>query len=124
MIRIVIVDDHPAIRRMLRQLLSQSEEIRIVAEASNGKEALDSVREHSPDVITLDLMMNEMNGLEVLERLRTFPRPPKVVVISLYDAPQLMQRAIEDGADAYIPKKELNPERLIETVKELAEMST
>lgn len=124
MIRLVIVDDHPAIRRMLRKIFSQSKEIRIVAEASNGSEALDCVREHAPDVITLDLMMNEMNGLEVLERLRALRRRPKVIVISLYDAPQLVQRAIEDGADAYIPKEDLNPARLIETVKQVAEVAT
>lgn len=116
-IKVVVVDDHPAIRRLMRQLLSQSKEIRVVAEAGSGMEALECIRTYSPDVITLDMMMGDMTGLEVLAKLRTLVRRPKVVAVSLYDAPQLVQRALDAGADAYIPKRELSPQRLVETVQ-------
>lgn len=126
MIKVVIVDDHPAIRRLIRQLLSQSKNIEIVAEAGSGTEALEQIKNLAPDVITLDMMMADMNGLELLARLKSFEEAgrPKVVAISLYDSPHLVQRALEEGADAYIPKRELSPKRLISTVEEVAERNS
>jgi len=113
---------HPAIRRLIRQILKQSKSIRVVAEANSGEEALAHVRKLRPDVMTLDLMMNDMNGIEVLGNLKEFPNRPKVIVISLYNAPHLVSRAMAEGASAFISKSELSPEKLIRTVKSLAEV--
>ncbi len=124
MIKLVIVDDHPAIRRLLRQLLAHSQEINVVAEAGSGQEALEHVQLHSPDVITLDMMMGDMNGLQLLAELKQLAQRPKVVAISLYASPQLVQRALDEGADAYIPKRELNPQRLVETVRQVVEQES
>ena len=121
MISVLVVDDHPAIRRLIRQILNQSKSIRVVAEASGGEEALALVTELEPDVMTLDLMMDDMNGIEVLARLKEFTNRPKVIVISLYSAPHLINRAMGDGAAAYISKRELSPGKLIELVESLAE---
>ena len=117
MIRVLIVDDHPAIRRMIRQLLSQHEQIRVVAEASSGSEALECVRTLKPDMMTLDMMMGDMNGLEVLSRLKVLSRRPKAIVVSLYHMPQMVQKALEGGADAYIHKKKLTPSSLLATIE-------
>ena len=121
MIRVLVVDDHPAIRRLIRQILNQSKTIQVVAVAGGGQEALDLVRELEPDVMTLDLMMDDMNGIEVLAKLKKLDNRPKVIVISLYSAPHLVSKAMGDGAAAYISKKELRPGKLIELVESLVE---
>lgn len=119
MVRVLVVDDHPAIRRLIQQLLGQSEKMRVVAEAGSGQEALDCVRQFDPDVMTLDMMLGDMNGLEVLQRLKEMKQRPKVIVISLHNTPQLVRRALDNGAGAYIAKRELTGARLEEEIQAL-----
>ena len=72
--KILIADDHTLIRAGIRQLLQNINGIEVVAEASNGREALQLIQEHSPDVVLLDIAMSELNGLEVTERVsKDFP---------------------------------------------------
>lgn len=121
MVRVLVVDEHPAIRRLLHQLLSQNKTIRVVAKARSGREALDWGRQFDPDVMTLDMMLGDLNGLQVLNRLKAVKKSPKVIVISLHDTPQLVRRALDTGAGAYIVKKELTGARLEEEILALME---
>lgn len=119
MVRVLVVDDHPAIRRLIQRLLSQIEKVRVVAEASSGREALECVRQYEPDVMTLDMMLGDMNGLEVLQQLKQMRERPKVIVISLHSTPHLVRRALESGAGTYIVKKELTGARLEKEIQAL-----
>jgi CheY-like chemotaxis protein len=123
MITVLVVDDHPAMRRLIRRLLSSHGNIHVVAEAASGEEALECVREYEPDVMTLDMMMDGMTGLEVLQRLKNYQKRPKVIVLSLYHTWDLKEKAMENSASAYIPKKELISGKLLETIELLASES-
>ena len=106
MIRVLIVDDSLFIRTILRDLLKGSPDIEIVGTAVNGIDALDKVAKLQPDVITLDIEMPRMNGLETLEALRGTNPKPKVIVLSTLTSRQadMTYRALRLGADDFMLK--------------------
>ena len=97
-IQILLVDDHPVVRKGVRSFLAHRPNLNIVGEASNGKEAICKVRELSPDIVLMDVEMPEMDGLAVTEVLhKEFPQV-KVLILSMYSNHQYMGRVIEAGA--------------------------
>lgn len=102
--KILIADDHAIVRDGLRLLLDGHADVEVVAEAGNGRDALDLIASTCPDVVLLDIRMPEMGGLEVLEALRQTETPPGVLVLSMHDDLVLVHRAIELGADGYVLK--------------------
>lgn len=106
MIRVLIVDDSLFIRTILRDLLKDSPEIEIVGTAVNGIDALAKIADLKPDVVTLDIEMPRMNGLEVLEALRKERVRPKVIVLSTLTSRQadMTHRALRLGADDFMLK--------------------
>lgn len=109
-IRLLIVDDHAVLRDALRALLSLSEDMEIVGEASDGVEAIEKVQELQPDVVVMDLYMPKMDGLEATHRIKKdYPRV-KVLVLTQYDNKEYILSAIKAGASGYLPKKALSSE--------------
>jgi two-component system LytT family response regulator len=101
LIRVLIVDDEPLAREMLREMLAADPDVEIVGERSNGREAVEAIRMHSPDLLFLDVQMPEVGGFEVLEALGTSPIP-HVIFVTAYD--QYAVRAFEVHALDYLMK--------------------
>jgi two-component system LytT family response regulator len=101
LIRVLIVDDEPLAREMLREMLEADQDVEIVGERSNGSEAVEAIRVHLPDLLFLDVQMPEVGGFEVLEALGTGPMP-HVIFVTAYD--QYAVRAFEVHALDYLLK--------------------
>jgi DNA-binding NarL/FixJ family response regulator len=115
-IRILAVDDHPLLRQGIAALLSNQPDMNLVAEASNGREAVQQFRAHRPDVTLMDLQMPEMNGIDALIAIRgEFPEA-RIVVLTTYTGDVQVLRAMKAGARAYLLKNLLHKE-LLETIR-------
>lgn len=117
-IKLLIADDHEVIRTGLVSLLAGSS-IEVVAEAANGKEAIQLAEQHRPDVILLDIRMPDGDGLATLEKLRAKVPEIRVVMLSTYDNPTYIARAVALGASDYVLKGS-NREDLITTIEAAA----
>ncbi len=118
-IRVVIADDHAIMRVGIRNILSRSEKICVVGEASNGAEAIQLVSELSPDVLILDMEMPVMDGVEVARRLQTNDSPVHILVLSAYDDRQYILEMLNMGAAGYLIKDEA-PEVIVDAVQGIA----
>jgi DNA-binding NarL/FixJ family response regulator len=103
-IRVVIVDDHPVVRRGLRALLDTLEGIEVVGEAADGAAALDEVRLHSPHVVLMDLHMPGMDGIEATRRIREQSPGTAVLVMTMFDDDETVITAVQAGARGYLVK--------------------
>lgn len=119
MAKIILVEDDDLIRRMYEQAFSF--EKYTVETAVNGKEGLEKIRNNKPDLVLLDIMMPEMNGLEVLEKLKADPatKDVPVVVLTNLASDQDAQEALTRGAVKYIIKSEHTPQQIVAQVKEI-----
>jgi DNA-binding NarL/FixJ family response regulator len=115
-IRILTVDDHPVVRQGIAGLVGVQDDMLLVSEASNGREAIQQFRIHQPDVTLMDLQMPEMNGLDALIALRNEFPDAKVVVLTTYTGDVQILRALKAGAQAYLLKNTLHKE-LIDTIR-------
>lgn len=102
--RLVITDDHRIVRDGIRWMLANEPSIEIVAEAKSGEALLDLLDEVETDVILLDIKMPGMSGLETLAAVRRTRVDIAVLVLTMYEDPELVQRAVQLGADGYLPK--------------------
>jgi DNA-binding NarL/FixJ family response regulator len=115
-IRILAVDDHPLFRNGIAALLSTQPDMQLVAEASNGREAVQQFRAHRPDITLMDLQMPEMNGLDAMMAIRgEFPEA-RIIVLTTYTGDVQVLRAMKTGARAYLLKSLLDKE-LLETIR-------
>jgi DNA-binding NarL/FixJ family response regulator len=115
-IRILSVDDHPVLRQGIAALVAGQSDMSLVAEASNGREAIQQFRAHHPDVTLMDLQMPEMSGLDALNAIRgEFPEA-RIIVLTTYTGDVQVFRAIKAGAHAYLLKNSLHKE-LLETIR-------
>lgn len=103
-IRILIADDHTVVREGLVSLVKRKSDMVIVAEARNGREAVDLWKEHRPDVTLLDLRMPEMDGVSAIKEIRELDGNAHIVVLTTYDGDEDIYRAIKAGAKAYLLK--------------------
>lgn len=111
-IRILTVDDHPLLREGIAALVKAEPDMQIVAEASDGQEALHQFRQHQPDVTLMDIQMPNMNGNEAIGRIRDeFPNA-KIIVLSTYSGDVQVLRAIKAGARGYVLKGHVHRELL------------
>jgi DNA-binding NarL/FixJ family response regulator len=102
-IKLVVADDQEIIRQGIASMLSD-EEIEIVAEAANGIEAIEKALKHRPNVLLMDVMMPELDGLDALEKLRDQSPQTRVVMMSAHDNPTYIARSVALGADGFILK--------------------
>jgi DNA-binding NarL/FixJ family response regulator len=115
-IRILAVDDHPLLREGIAALVNAEPDMELVAEASNGEEAIKQFRLHHPDVALMDIQMPNMNGTEAISRIRSeFPNA-KIIVLSTYSGDVQVLRAIKAGARGYIVKGHVHRE-LLEAIR-------
>ena len=112
LIRILIVDDHPLLREGIAVLVNAESDMKVVAEASNGQEAIEMFRLHRPDVTLMDLQMPALNGIEAIISIRAeFPNA-RVIVLTTYTGDVQVLRALKAGAAAYILKGHVHRELL------------
>ncbi len=109
-IKILVVDDHAIMRDGIRALLDLHDDIEIVGEASEGKEAIEKTRELMPDVVVMDIAMPGMDGIEATRRIRKRNPTAKVLVLTQYDNKEYVLSVIKAGAAGYVPKRALGSE--------------
>jgi DNA-binding NarL/FixJ family response regulator len=103
-VRILIADDHPVVRRGLKSLLGEHSGWVVVAEAADGKEAVDLANQLAPDVAVLDVTMPRMHGLEACRQIRQRLPDCEVLMVTQHDSPQMVREALQCGAKGYVVK--------------------
>lgn len=118
MIKVLIADDHPIVRRGLKQILVEQRDMTVGGEARNAKEALDLADNGNWNVMVLDLNMPDMNGLDVLKQVKKkYPKSP-VLILSVNPEEQYAVRALRAGASGYLTK-ESAPEELVKAIRKV-----
>ena len=102
--RLLICDDHPLVREGIKATLLQEPTIEIVAEASNGREAVAEAKRVRPEMVLLDMSMPELNGLEATIQIKEFDNHIKVLIMTMYDDEEIVMRCLAAGASGYILK--------------------
>ncbi len=115
-IRILAVDDHPILRQGIAGLIADESDMTLVAEAANGREAIQQFRAHRPDVTLMDLQMPEMNGLDAMIAIRGEFPDARIIVLTTYTGDVQARRALQAGARAYLLKNSLHKE-LLNTIR-------
>jgi two-component system, NarL family, response regulator len=115
-ILIVVADDHPVVREGLRALVNSQRDMKVVAEAANGREAVQQFFLHSPDVLLLDLRMPEMNAIEAIQGILEDAPEARIIVLSTYSGDEDIYRALKAGAKAYL-LKDSPREQLLESIR-------
>lgn len=113
---VMLVDDHPLLRKGLRQLLAFEDELEVIAEASSGAEAVTLAIDLDPDLIILDLNMQGMDGHQTLKKLRDEGVTSRIVMLTVSDSNEDVIKAISLGADGYL-LKDSDPDELLEQIK-------
>ncbi len=113
--KVLLVDDHSLLRTGVANIINQEPDLQVVAEATNGVEAIAAFTSHRPDITLLDLRMPVMEGVEAVRHLREIDPQAKVIVLTTYDADEDIARALQAGAKAYI-LKDISADELIACV--------
>lgn len=115
-IRLVLVDDDPMVRSALRMFVGGDSGITVVGEGADGEEALAVVDAARPDVVLMDIRMPVRDGLSATEALRSRPDPPRIIVLTTFDADEYVLRALRLGADGFL-LKDTAPAQLLEAIR-------
>ncbi|KRB38510.1 UNVERIFIED_CONTAM: response regulator transcription factor [Microbacterium sp. SLM126] len=116
MIRVALVDDQALFRAGIRMLVDSQPDLEVVAEASDGREALDVVRATRPDVVLMDIRMPVMDGLAATAELLADADPPRIVMLTTFDLDEAAARAIRQGASGFL-LKDADPEFLLAAIR-------
>ena len=118
-ISVVIVDDDALVRAGLTLILGGAPDLTIVGEAGDGQEGLDVVRRSSPDVVLMDIRMPNLDGVEATTALTASADPPKVIVLTTFDADEYVVRALSAGASGFL-LKDTPPEAIVDAIRKVA----
>jgi DNA-binding NarL/FixJ family response regulator len=116
--RVLLVDDHALFRTGVANIINQEPDLRVVAEAGNGLEAIESFVRHRPDVTVLDLRMPVMEGVEAVRRIREHDPGARVIVLTTYDTDDEISQALKAGAKAYV-LKDIAAEQLLACIRDV-----
>lgn len=119
-LRILVADDHELVRQGAREVLHSRRGWRVVGEATNGREAVEKTIELKPDVAVVDIGMPELDGVEVVHRIREAAPNTKVLVLTMHESVQMVRRTLDAGANGYLLKSDLSDclAKAVETVSE------
>ena len=115
-VRVVLVDDDPLVRAGLRMILGGAHDLDVIAEASDGQDAVDVVLREAPDVVLMDIRMPRMDGLAATRRLLDRGTPARIIVLTTFDGDEDIYRGLKAGARGYL-LKDATREELIEAVR-------
>ena len=101
-INIAIIDDHKMVREGLKQLLEFEGDINVIAEAGNGEEGYDVIKQYKPDVVLLDINMPVMNGLELLKKIRNEKDDTRILILTIHNEVEYLSKAVEIGVNGYV----------------------
>lgn len=118
-ISIIIADDHEVVRDGIRARLQDTTDLRILAEAKTGADAVEQVLRHNPDVVMLDISMPVMNGLEAARKIREHKHDCKILMLSIYDATEYVHGAVKAGANGYL-LKEADAREMLSAIRSVA----
>ena len=119
MIRVLLVDDQRLVRAGFRSILDGEDDISVVAEAADGREALQAAHDHHPDVVLMDIRMPVLDGIAATREIATLKRPPRVLVLTTFDVDDYVVEALRAGAGGYL-LKDVEPDDLVRAVREVA----
>lgn len=119
-LRILLVDDDPLVRTGLRLILGGDSGLEIVGEATNGEEAVAAVATHDPDVVLMDIRMPVLDGIEATRRILAREDPPRVLVLTTFEADDLVVRALRVGAHGFL-LKDTPPATIVASIRAIAE---
>jgi two-component system NarL family response regulator len=122
-IRVLVADDHPVVRQGVIANVKRRRDMTVVAEAGDGMEALALIKEHSPDVVILDLRMPGMDGLDVLTEVNASKLPAKVIIMTTFEGEEDVQRAMKAGARGYL-LKDSSQEEILDAISRVSEGET
>jgi DNA-binding NarL/FixJ family response regulator len=117
-IRILVADDHTVVREGIVSLVKRKPDMSVVAEASNGQEAVSLWKAHRPDIALLDLRMPELDGVGAINAIREFDENARIIVLTTFDGDEDIYRAIKGGAKAYL-LKDTGREALIDCIRKV-----
>lgn len=115
-IKVLLVDDHALIRDGVRALLNLEDDIEVVGEASDGKEAIEKIGELSPEIVVMDIVMPGMNGLEATRHITKRCHKTKVIILTQYDSKEYLLSAMRAGSAGFVPKSAVSSE-LVSTIR-------
>jgi len=118
MIRVLIVDDHHVVRRGLAFFLNTQPDIEIVGEAANGAEAIELAKKLNPDIVLMDLIMPEMNGIEATRAIKNFSSNIKILMLTSFSEQDHVIPALEAGASGY-QLKDIEPDQLLKSIRNM-----
>jgi DNA-binding NarL/FixJ family response regulator len=116
LIRILTADDHPLLRKGIAALVNTEPDMKLIAEASNGQEAIEKFRSYHPDVTLMDLQMPGLNGIEAIDRILSEFPDARIIVLTTYSGDAQVLRSLKAGARAYILKRQVHRE-LLDTIR-------
>jgi DNA-binding NarL/FixJ family response regulator len=119
-IRVLVVDDDALVRSGLALILGGSDDIEVVAQACDGKDGVALAKQHRPDVVLMDIRMPVMDGLEATEHIQSWPSPPKVIVLTTFDADSDVTRALGAGASGFL-LKDTPPADIVDAIRKVAD---
>ena len=117
---ILVIDDHPLMRKGIVQLITMEDSLRLVGEAGNGQRGLELARQLRPDLILLDLNMRGLSGLETLKALKAADLDSRVIILTVSDSEEDVVTALRAGADGYL-LKDMEPEDVLRSLKTAAQ---
>jgi two-component system, NarL family, invasion response regulator UvrY len=117
-IRVLLADDHIIVRGGLRRILEESGDMEVVAEAAEGREALQQIHQIKPDVAVVDISMPGLDGLEVISQVRNYYPKLPILILTMHEEEQYVVRAIAAGANGYITKRSA-PEQLVKAIRKV-----